>query len=200
MIVYITIILSLILFVVAGLIWLRKAQYDAIHRNFLDLVDQYGGRVVRDAFAIRPKFMGKFKDTTVSVSFSSEKKEKNQSRRYYISIFLQANSIINFSILSMDWLSKEGQNKLGERIVKSIFDQKYLIEVSDKELMKILNPEAIEGVVSRMHPFAYALVTKKGIILERLSQNLIEDTEFTQINELLEALYGLSKISPHQRA
>jgi len=61
MIVYITIILSLILFVVAGLIWLRKAQYDAIHRNFLDLVDQYGGRVVRDAFAIRPKFMGKFK-------------------------------------------------------------------------------------------------------------------------------------------
>ncbi|UCF65639.1 MAG: hypothetical protein JSW33_07330 [bacterium] len=196
MIVYITIILSLILFVVAGLIWLRKAQYDAIHRNFLDLVDQYGGRVVRDAFAIRPKFMGKFMDTTVTVSFSSEKKDKNKSRQYYISIFLQANSIINFSILSMDWLSKEGQNKLGDRIVKNIFDQKYLIEVSDKELMKNLNSKAIETMVSRMHPFAYALVTKKGIILERLSQNLIEDTEFTQINELLEALYGLTKISP----
>ena len=198
MIVYVTIFLSLLLLVMAGLIWLRKAQYDAIHRNFLDMEDKYGGRVMRDGFAARPKFMGKFKDSTVSVSFSSEKKDKNQTRRYYISIFLQAHSNINFSILSMDWLSKDGQSKLSDRIVHSIFDHKYLIEVSNEPLMKKLNHNQIEHIVSHMHPFAYALVTKKGIILERLSQNLVEDTAFNHLNELLEALYSLKKILPHQ--
>ena len=84
--VYLTILLSLILLVIAGLIWLRKAQYDVIHRNFLDLVDQYGGQVARGGFAIRPKYMGKFQENNVSISFTTEKKNKNESRRYYLSI------------------------------------------------------------------------------------------------------------------
>lgn len=193
--VYFTIILSLILLTIAGLIWLRKAQYDAIHRNFLDLVDQYGGRVMRGGFAIRPKYTGNFKENNVSISFSSEKKNKNETRRYYLSIFLQTTNDINFSILSMEWIGDETQVDLGQRVVKKIFNKKYVIEVSDKKLIKKIDASSIEKTVAKMHPFAYALVTKKGILLERLSHNLMADTEIKPLSELLEALYGLTKIS-----
>ncbi|MCK4892315.1 MAG: hypothetical protein KAT07_00035, partial [Calditrichia bacterium] len=117
-VVYLTIILSLILLIVGGLIWLRKAQYDAIHRNFLDLVDQYGGRVVRSGFAIRPKYTGRFKENNVSISFSTEKKNKNETRRYYLSVFLHATNEINFSILSMEWLGDEDKVDLSKRVIK----------------------------------------------------------------------------------
>ena len=194
--VYLTILLSLFLLIVAGLIWLRKAQYDAIHRNFLDLVDQYGGRVVRGGFAIRPKYTGKIKENNVSISFSSEKKSKNETRRYYLSVFLQASNVINFSILSLEWLGDTGKVDLGSRVIKNIFNKKYVIEVSDKHLMKKLDAKYIEKTVEKMHPFAYILVSRKGIILERLSHNLIADTEFQPISQLLENLYSLTNISP----
>jgi len=194
-VVYLTIILSLILLIVGGLIWLRKAQYDAIHRNFLDLVDQYGGRVVRTGFAIRPKYTGRFKENNVSLSFSTEKKNKNETRRYYLSVFLQASNEINFSILSKEWLGDEDKMDLSNRMVKKIFSNKYLIEVSEKNLLNKLDTEYIEKTVERMHPFAYTLVSKKGILLERLSQNLIADTEFESISQLLEVLHGFTKIA-----
>jgi hypothetical protein len=194
-VVYFTIILSLILLVVAGLIWLRKAQYDAIHRNFLDLVDQYGGQVARGGFAIRPKYMGKFQDNNVSISFTTEKKNKNESRRYYLSIFLQAAIEENYSILSMDWLAEEGKVDLSRRVVKKIYDKKYVIEVSDKKFMKKLDVKTIEETVEKMHPFAYTLVSKKGILMERLSENLIADTEFKPLNRLLMNMHSLTKIN-----
>ena len=194
--VYLTIILSLILLIVGGLIWLRKAQYDAIHRNFLDLVDQYGGRVVRSGFAIRPKYTGRFKENNVSISFSTEKKNKNETRQYYLSVFLQATNEINFSILSMEWLGDEDKVDLSKRVIKKIFDNKYVIEVSEKNLLNKLDANYIEKTVEKMHPFAYTLISKKGIILERLSHNLIADTEFEPISQLLELLHSFTKITP----
>ena len=78
---YIALLLVLLLFVLGALIWLRKIQFDAVHRNFLDLVDHYGGRVIRDGFAIRPKFSGFVNDRRISISISSEKKTKKNPRR-----------------------------------------------------------------------------------------------------------------------
>ena len=53
-----------------------------------------------------------------------------------------------------------------------------------------------EKTVEKMHPFAYTLISKKGIILERLSHNLIADTEFEPISQLLELLHSFTKITP----
>ena len=73
-----------------------------------------------------------------------------------------------------------------------------MIEVSDKKLMKKINTKRVETTVEKMHPFAYTLVSKKGIILERLSHNLIADTEFKPIMQLLEDLHSLTTISAPQ--
>ena len=98
----------LVLVVLLLLIWLRKAQFDAVHRNFLDLEDHYGGRVIRNGFAIRPKYSGVFKENRMSISISSEKKTDDHPRQFYISIYMQAPSQINFTVLSNSWLLHGG--------------------------------------------------------------------------------------------
>jgi hypothetical protein len=151
---------------------------------------------MRGGFAIRPRYTGKYKENNVSISFSTEKKNKNETRRYYLSVFLQAQNDINFSILSMQWLGDEEKVDLKNRVVKMILNKKYIIEVSDKDLIKKLDARSIEKAVERMHPFAYTLVSKKGIILERISHNLIEDTELRPISQLLEVMHSFTKIIP----
>lgn len=187
--------LFLLIFVVLGLlIWLRKIQFDAVHRNFLDLVDQYGGRVIREGFAIRPKFTGLFKNYRLSISISSEKKTEKNPRRFYISIYLQAPGIKNFTVLSNDWINLHQDKQNKKRITKQIFNKKYSLEVSEKKILGKLDISRIENVVKEMHPFAYVLVSRKGLILERISHNLIADTEYEKLNPLLEGMYHLSCI------
>ncbi len=177
------------------LIWLRKVQYDAIHRNFLDLVDQYGGRVLRDGFAIRPKFAGTFNHAKMSISISSEKKKDGQSRQFYISVYMQIPGKTNFTILSNNWLNDQNTDNLSNRFLHKIYNKNYLVEVSRKENLKKLDFKKIETLVNKMDPFAYVLVSKKGIILERLSQNLLKDTEYSCLQPLLEGMYELKEIS-----
>lgn len=177
------------------LMWLRKAQYDAIHRNFLDLVDRYGGRVIRGGFAIRPKFAGIFNNTKMSISISSERKKDKQSRQFYISVYMQASGKANFTVLSNDWLNDQNTENLSNRFLHKIYDKNYLVEVSHKEILKKLDLKKIENVVKKMDPFAYVLVSKKGIILERLSRNLLKDTEINALKPLLEGIFELKEIS-----
>ena len=129
-------ILTILVFVV--LIWLRKVQFDAVHKNFLDLVDKYGGRVIRDGFAIRPKFSGLFKDCRLSISISSEKKTEENPRRFYISIYFQSPGKLNFTVMSNDWLNLRQKHKAAKRITKQIAGKKYSLEVSEKNLLKRL--------------------------------------------------------------
>jgi hypothetical protein len=181
--------------VLFGLIWIRKIQFDAIHQNFLDLEDHYGGKVYRGGFAVRPKYIGLYEEIKLSISISSEKKSERQSRRFYISIYLEAPSLINFTVMSTSWLNLE-KNDMSNRHVKNIFKNNYLIEVSEKRILSRLDLKKIEELVQQMHPFAYVLISKKGLILERISTNLVEDTKFEKLDSLVKRLNNLGKIPP----
>jgi len=189
---YLVISLAIITVAIFILIWLRKMQYDAIHRNFLDLIDRFGGKVVRGGFAIRPKYMGTVEGHQVSVSISSERKHKDQSRKFYISIYSQARSLVNFTILSNEWLNMDGGETLKGRFIKLIADKSYLLEVTEKKTFNKLNFAKIEETIRGMHPFAYALISKNGLILERLSENLVRDTEYEHLKPLMEGMTTLS--------
>lgn len=184
----------LVLVVLLLLIWLRKAQFDAVHRNFLDLEDHYGGRVIRNGFAIRPKYSGVFKDNRMSISISSEKKTDDHPRQFYISIYMQAPSQINFTVLSNSWLSKKSDSGGKKRFIKKIVRDHYSIEVTDNVLFARINIPRLEKLIESMDPFAYILVSKRGLILERLSDDLIADTEFNKLNQLLSSMEQLTRI------
>jgi len=188
----IAVIILIMILAVLTLVWLRKVQFDAVHRNFLDLVDHFGGRVVRGGFAIRPRYSGNFKNQQVSISISSESWQKQ--RRFYIAVTMQSRAKINFSIISRDWLeSREAETRKKSHAV-DLMDGRYLLEVSNPGQLKKLNIASLNKIVERLHPFAYVLIAKTGIILERISTNLIKDTEFPTLNKLLENVYRLKAI------
>jgi len=192
--IYAIVIFILLLVSILILIWLRKAQYDAVHRNFLDLEDHFGGRVVRGGFAVRPRFSGNYRDARVSISISSEKKSKDHPRQFYISVFMQTSAKANFTVMSNEWLHQQFVQEKRHRISQQIDDKAYRVEVSEKNVLKQLDFPGIEKVVKKIHPFAYILVSRKGLVLERLSTNLIKDTEFQVLEPLLEGLYELSTV------
>ncbi|GAB4379564.1 MAG: hypothetical protein Kow0042_29080 [Calditrichia bacterium] len=190
--VYVILILAGLLLVFLLLVWLRKVQFDAVHRNLLDLVDHYGGKVIRGGFAVRPRYSGTYKDLPLTVNISAERKTKNSPRQFYISVFLKAASAINFTVMSNVWLGERDHSKTGKIFTRQIFNKEYVVEVAEKKFLKMLNFEKLESFVKRLHPFAYTLVSRNGLIFERLSQNLIKDTEFEVLDRTLLALYDLT--------
>lgn len=194
--IYVLIGIFLILTALAILIWLRKVQYDGIHRNFLSLVDRFGGKIVRFGFASRPKYTGTFHDFPITVSFSTEKKSDSHSRQFYISIFFRSPGKMNFTIMAKNWLSEAQLKAVSLRFIQWVANKEYLIEVTEKKLLNRLDLPHIEEAIKILHPFAYILVSRKGLILEKLSQNLLQDTEEKYLVPLFEGLYHLTKLSP----
>jgi len=191
---YVLVFFILVLAVLLLLIWLRKAQFDAVHRNFLDLEDHYGGRVIRNGFAIRPKYSGVFKENRMSISISSEKKTDDHPRQFYISIYMQAPSTINFTVMSNSWLSKKSEPAGKKRFIRKVARENYSVEVTDNAIFARINLPRLENIIESMDPFAYVLVSKRGLILERLSDDLIADTEFNKLNHLLTSMEQLTQI------
>ncbi len=184
----IAVIMSVVFVVLLVLIWLRKLQFDIVHRNFLEFEDQFGGRVIRGGFAVRPRFSGVYEGRKLTISITFEGGGKQ--RKYYLAITLQANSPINFTIMSTDWL-KRRENNSQARPAKKIAQGKYLLEVTESQDVNSLNLAEIEKIVEQLHPFAYILISRTGIILERLSPDIVEDTKFEVLNKMVAALNEL---------
>ncbi len=191
--IYVILVLAVLFALLLFLIWMRKIQYDAVHRNFLDMVDNYGGKVVRGGFAVRPRYTTTYKESQLSVSISAEKKTKNQPRQFYISVFMQAPAEVNFTIMNTNWLERRKEADEKKRFTHRILNKKYLVEVADKALLQKLDFERLERIVEKIDPFAYVLVSKRGMILERISTSLVKDTEFEQLEGLAEGVYELSR-------
>jgi hypothetical protein len=192
--IYAFIIIGFVFIAIAGLIWMRKVQFDAVHRNFLDLVDHYGGRVDRSGFAVRPRFSGSLNSSPISVSISAEKKTKDKPRQFYISVYLKMPAGANFTVFSNDWLKWRESERKQTAHTQDIADQKYIVEVSEEKLLENLNFQHIEEIIRKIDPIAYVLVSKRGLILERLSSNLVKDTEFEHLHELIEGMSELSRV------
>ncbi len=169
------------------LIWLRKLQYDAVHQNFLDLVDEFGGEVLRGGFAVRPRYRGTYCGRAVSISIYSEKKDGR--RTYYISLLMKLKAPATFTILSRTWIGQQPVKNKEQRFLKELAGGAYLLEVSEKESFKRLHVEGLEQLVGQLEPFAYILVAKSRLILERVSSKLIDDTRIEVLKALLEAMH-----------
>lgn len=183
--------LTIIFLFLLALLGLRKVQFDAIHHNFLDLEDEFGGRVIRDGFAVRPRFAGKFKDQEIHVAISTEKAEGE--RRYYIGVTMEARPKINFFIKSTDWLGKKEIPEEQKNRTRSILNGLYWLEAKDAKDFKKLNLPDFEKIISAIHPVAYVLIGNSRILLERISLRIVEDTKIEVLRPLLEGMYLLNK-------
>jgi hypothetical protein len=97
--------------------------------------------------------------------------------------------------MSADWLNIDSVD-MSDRSIRKICGNNYVIEVSEKKILERLPIAEIENMVGNLDPFAYVLVSKRGLILERISQNLIEDTKFEHLDKLIQDLEALSRALP----
>ena len=182
-----------IVFLVLGLmVFLRKIHFDTIHRNLLDLEDKFGGKVIRGGFAVRPKYTGDYKGKKISVTITFSKEK--DGRKYYIELTMQANSKLQFSILGPNLMDgQEITPERKEKIVK-LDPENYLLEVTDPKHIKSLNIKQISNIVNKMYPFVFILITKTGLMFEKVSNDLIKDTDIRQLGNLFKNLYELREV------
>lgn len=172
------------------MVWLRKINFDAIHQNFLEMEDVYGGKVIRNGFAVRPRFAGEFKGKEFSISITSDKSDGK--RVYYIALAMQARSKINFSVLDHRSLADvEIPEERRERML-AFGDDRYMLEVGKKYHITKVDLNDLTSAIRKIDPFVYILVGKTNILLERASNDIFQDTKLAVIEPILDGMYELS--------
>lgn len=169
------------------LVWLRKVQYDSIVVNLKDLGKIYEGKVVRPNPLTRPYFKGRVNGKEITIGFTSERSKGK--RDIYIHYTIACNSNNQLSIISSDWYERRKNTKDDNFI--ELLGGKFLLQSRKK-----LSPEfvkQIEKIISGLPEFAYILVAQTGIIMERISNNLIDDTKLELNQKIIQILHEFSK-------
>lgn len=186
------IVLAGILLILLAMIFLRKLHFDHIHRNLLDLEDKYGGKVIRGGFAVRPKYSGDYKGRKVSVTITYSKEK--DGRKYYVELTMQAKSRLQFSILGPNLLEEKDITPERKNKIVKLNEDDYLVEVTNPNHIKLLNLKQISSIVTNMYPFVFILITKTGLMFEKVSNDLIKDTDIRQLGSLFKNMYELREV------
>ncbi len=165
------------------LVWLRKTSWDAVHRNLLDLEDNYKGRVIRRGFASRPIFHGKYNNFGLTVNFSTAK--STDGRMTYIDISYEKSGSLSLSISDRKWLESQDAGEL--RDYKSIITDSgaelIIRPVSVEAVQRLLNKKSFLDLLNNFDNLAYIFIGKSGVISEFITREVIKETEFLKMNE-----------------
>jgi len=184
----------LILAVYGGMIFVRKIMWDAVHRNLLDLEEQYEGKVIRRNFAARPVFYGKLCGEAITVNFSSERREGK--RLNYIDVSLELKSLQAFTISDMEWAKNQGASPDAE--FEELFNEtgrKFLFRPAfDPDVNRLVKNPATQNILDQFTGLAYIYAGKSGILCEYSTEDLIKSTEYGTLKPRLEMLAVFGKL------
>ena len=177
-------IVIMIMFLV--LVWLRKVQYDAIHRNFLSMEEKFGGKIVRKSSLFRPFYAGKVKEREIRVGFTSEKYQNK--RTYYVNYTLECSAKIQGSIIENKWY--ESRDEKSKEDMLPLLDGKFWLQLKGNVPKSIL--KKLETQLKNFPDFSYALIANTGMILERVTEKLVDESE-AELNNMV--ISGMVKIA-----
>jgi len=177
-----------------GLIFLRKSLWDSVHRNLLDLEDNYKGKVIRNGFAARPVFKGQINGVDVTINFSTAKSANG--RRTYIDFTLTISSKLTITIAEKNWLKEqngEHHEKNTELIVND--DLTYVImPPNNRKIENLIGKEEFRRSLRKFDNLAYFFVGKSGTICEFWSDKIDRDTTFDIMKSRLDQIRILLSI------
>lgn len=190
---YILIFVLFLLSVWGVLLYVRKSQWDTIHRNLLDLEDNYEGKVIRRGFAARPFFYGKVDGYPLTVNISSEK--LGQERFNYFDISWGFPTEETFTISEFEWLSKHRDDSAKDlRLLENDYGKKFAIIHKNPEKIKIIMADpAVKKFVDEFQNLCYVFLGKTGIICEFNAENLAEASKYENLNKRLNLLKMLGE-------
>ncbi len=170
------------------LLYVRKSQWDTIHRNLLDLEDHYQGKVIRRGFAARPFFYGKINGYSLTINISSEKLGKERLNYFDISWGLPTNE--SFTIAEKKWLSKHRDQEvdfLPE--IENDYGQKFaLIHKDQKRAKQVMQHPSVKQFINEFKNLCYIFLGKTGIICEFEAENLAEASKFALLQKRFELI------------
>ncbi|RMH63512.1 MAG: hypothetical protein D6677_06990 [Calditrichaeota bacterium] len=188
MILYILTALGIVLLIWAGLIYLRKALWDSVHRNLLDLEDKYGGKVIRNGFASRPVYKGVVHQADVTINFSTERGRRG--RETYLDIAIDRSSPVSITIAESDWLrSQETDNPPSDTVVLAGKTRYHIMPAHNRKLERIITRDDFNAALARFNDLAYFFVGKTGTICEFRVTNLQKETEIDTLDARLQNIF-----------
>ncbi len=180
---YVLIFVLVLLSVWGLLLYVRKSQWDTIHRNLLDLEDHYEGKVIRRGFAARPFFYGKINGHPLTVNISSEK--LGDERLNYFDISWGIPTSETFTIAEKGWLAKHRDQKVDVLPeMENDYGQKFaLIHKDQDKAAEIMQHQAVRDFINGFQNLCYIFLGNTGIICEFSAENLAEASKFDSMKK-----------------
>lgn len=184
--------LLLILVAWAGLVYLRKTMWDAVHRNLLDLEDHYHGKVIRRSFAARPVFHGEINGAALTLNFSTEKLAGQ--RLTYIDLSLAMRSAVSFTLSERDWLKKQQAGSISDAtLLENDYGTKFLLRpVSQPDVAQLAENPAFMDIVNHFKGLAYLFIGRNGLLCEWRTEEVIKATELENMDRKIRLLQKLT--------
>ncbi len=192
-----TIVFSIFLVVfvlVLFLFYVRKSQWDTIHRNLLDLEDHFEGKVIRRGFAARPFFHGKVMGFPFTLNISTEKLA-NQ-RMVYVDITWDIATRQALTISNNDWLKRRGDEQPpNSKVISTQSGKKFIfIHEDEKRLQHIAQHPVVQEFLTQFENLCFLFMGKTGLICEFSTENLAKATEFEGLNRRLQLIKKLGDV------
>ncbi len=174
------------------LIFIRKSLWDAVHRNLIDLVDAYNGKIHRKNYASRPVFKGKINNVDFTVSFSSGRTAGK--RNNYINFSLDQTADILLTIAEHDWLIENEGKAEGLTRFQISDDKIYLIRpANNRKIERLINKKDFRRVLAQFDGLAYFFVGKSGTLCEFNTERVDQDSKFENLKRTLNQILLLLK-------
>jgi len=174
--------------------FLRKLQWDTVHHNLLDLVDDIGGEVIRRSMLSRPIYHGTYKKQDITINFSTEKVKK--VRNNFIDISIGQKFSAAFTISAFAWLEQRDDSALDEFIELNIEGiQRYGLRSERGE--NVINKKKESQFSDSLHkldPFHFLYVGYNGLLFEKEGDNLAISTKHPALKNNLDALISFIKV------
>jgi len=184
----------LLLLAWTALIFLRKSMWDVVHRNLLDLEDNYSGKIIRNGFAARPVFHGQIEGNELTINFSTAK--SSSGRKTYIDISLTVSLNFSLTITEKNWQQEQDNNAPENAIELSAKNGKsFFVMPADNKKIKALNSkEDLKQILGSFENLAYFFIGQSGTICEFWSDKIDRDTQFEIMQSQLEQIQKLLTI------
>ena len=177
-----------------GLIFLRKSMWDVVHRNLLDLEDNYSGKIIRNSFAARPVFHGEFNGSDLTINFSTAK--TSSGRKTYLDISLNVSSDFSMTITEKNWQQEQGNEAPtnAHELSTSNGTIFYLMPADNKKVVTLTAKEELEEILESLDKLAYFFIGQSGVICEFWSDKIDRDTHFKILQPRLEQIQKLLQL------
>ncbi len=171
--------------------YLRKLHWDVIHNNLLDLVDDIGGKVIRQGMLGRPIYHGRYEELDITINFSTEKGEKGRKNLIDISIGIPLKQA--FTISAYNWLKEREESATEEFTDIDLGGSKEygMRNTSGKDIVKNNMQKKFHDILKRLDPFNFLFVGRNGLLYETEGGNLAVSTKHPAIKSDIMAIYDL---------